>query len=162
MPDKGGLHEVLPLAGGKCAVNTPNAQVSRGCHSGSTKCDVGRLPGRRHARRQHGIFHAMLALLILFTSSGLLLAAVSVPLILRKIGPNPLYGFRVRKTLEDPAVWYPVNAYAAKRLLAVGLGMSISASLLFLVPGMDVVRTRGSTSVASLWPDAATVRAPQR
>ena len=59
----------------------------------------------------------MTPLLILFTGSGLLLAAVSVPLVLGKIGPNPWYGFRVRKTLADPAVWYPANAYAAKRLL---------------------------------------------
>jgi hypothetical protein len=81
----------------------------------------------------------MLSLMILFTTSGLALAAVSIPLILRRIGPNPLYGFRVKKTLEDPAVWYPVNAYAAKRLLAVGLGISISATLLYLVPSMDVL-----------------------
>ena len=52
----------------------------------------------------------MTTLMILFTSSGLLLAAIGVPLILGKIGPNPLYGFRVKKMLEDPAVWYPVNA----------------------------------------------------
>jgi uncharacterized membrane protein len=81
----------------------------------------------------------MVSLLILFTTSGLLLAAVSVPLILQKIGPNPLYGFRVKKTLEDPAVWYPVNAYAAKRLLAVGLGITLSAGLLFLVPEIDLL-----------------------
>ena len=80
----------------------------------------------------------MTPLLILFTGSGLLLAAVSVPLILRKIGPNPWYGFRVRKTLADPAVWYPANAYAAKRLLVVGLGVSVSAAVLFLVPGIDL------------------------
>lgn len=79
----------------------------------------------------------MVTLMILFTSSGLLLAVLSVPLILRTIGPNPLYGFRVQRTLEDPAVWYPVNAYAAKRLLVVGLGISVSASLLFFVPGID-------------------------
>ena len=75
----------------------------------------------------------MATLMILFTSSGLLLAAISVPFILGKIGPNPLYGFRVKKTLEDPAVWYPVNAYAAKRLLVVGVGISVSAALLFFV-----------------------------
>ena len=68
----------------------------------------------------------MTTLMILYTSSGLLLAAISVPLILGKIGPNPLCGFRVKKTLEDPAVWYPVNAYAAKRLLVVGLGISVT------------------------------------
>lgn len=82
----------------------------------------------------------MLLLLIVFTVNGLLLAGLSVPLILRKIGPNGLYGFRVKKTLEDPAVWYPVNAYAARRLLVVGLAISVSANVLFFVPGIDVVR----------------------
>jgi uncharacterized membrane protein len=81
----------------------------------------------------------MATLMILFVSTGLLLAALSVPLILRKIGPNPLYGFRVKKTLEDPAVWYPVNAYAAKRLLAVGLVISVTGLLLFFVPGVDLL-----------------------
>ena len=80
----------------------------------------------------------METLLILFVSSGLLLATISIPLILRKIGPNPLYGFRVKRTLEDPAVWYPVNAYAAKRLLVVGLVISASAIVLFFVPGVDL------------------------
>jgi uncharacterized membrane protein len=81
----------------------------------------------------------MATLLILIVSSGLLLAALSVPLILRRIGPNPLYGFRVKRTLEDPAVWYPVNAYAAKRLLVVGLVISVSGILLFFVPGVDLL-----------------------
>src|ERR1700677_4956929 len=80
----------------------------------------------------------MLALLLLYTLSGLLLAAISIPLILKKIGPNPWYGFRVRKTLDNPAVWYPVNAYAAKRLLVVGLVSSFSAVLLFFVAGIDL------------------------
>jgi hypothetical protein len=80
----------------------------------------------------------MLVLLLLFTFSGLLLAVISVPLILQKIGPNPWYGFRVRKTLDDPAIWYPVNAYAGKRLLAVGILNSLSAVLLFFVPGLEV------------------------
>ena len=80
----------------------------------------------------------MVTLMILFISSGLLLAALSVPLIVRKIGPNPFYGFRVKRTLEEPAVWYPVNAYAAERLRVVGLGISVSASLLCFVPGIDL------------------------
>ena len=80
----------------------------------------------------------MLALLLLNTSTGMLLAVISIPLILQKIGPNPWYGFRVKKTLEDPAVWYPVNAYAGKRLLVVGLVSSLSAVLLFFVPGIDL------------------------
>lgn len=80
----------------------------------------------------------MATLMILFSGGGLLLAAISVPLVLRKIGPNPLYGFRLRRTREDPAVWYPVNAYAGKRLLVVGLVIGVCAILLFFVPGLDL------------------------
>ena len=80
----------------------------------------------------------MLLLLLLYTVTGSLLAFLSIPLILRQIGPNPWYGFRVRKTLDDPAVWYPVNAYSAKRLLAVGLASSVTAVLLFFVPNLDL------------------------
>ena len=80
----------------------------------------------------------MMALLLLYSFSGLLLAAISIPLILQKIGPNAWYGFRVKKTLNDPAVWYPVNAYAGKRLLVVGIVSSLSAVLLFFVPGVDL------------------------
>src|SRR4051812_21870756 len=80
----------------------------------------------------------MTFLLILFVLEGLLLAGLSLPLILGKVGPNRWYGFRVRQTLDDPAVWYPVNAFAAKGLLCVGLGTSLVAALLYLVPGMDI------------------------
>lgn len=80
----------------------------------------------------------MLVLLLFNTITGLLLAVISIPLILQKIGPNPWYGFRVRKTLDDPAIWYPVNAYAAKRLLAVGFVSSLAAVLLFFVPDLDL------------------------
>ena len=81
----------------------------------------------------------MATLLILFVSSGLLLAGLSVPLLLRKVAPNPLYGFRVKRTLEDPTVWYAVNFYAAKRLLVLGLTSGLIAVVLFVVPGISFV-----------------------
>jgi hypothetical protein len=80
----------------------------------------------------------MLVVLLFNTITGLLLAVLSIPLILQRIGPNPWYGFRVKKTLNDPAIWYPVNAYAAKRLLAVGLASSLAAVLLFFVSNLDL------------------------
>jgi hypothetical protein len=85
----------------------------------------------------------MQVLVLLNTFTGLLLAVISVPLILQKIGPNPWYGFRVKKTLANPAVWYPVNAYAARRLLVVGLVTSGAAVLLSFV--------QGSTSTPTPW-----------
>ncbi len=81
----------------------------------------------------------MVLLLIVFSLSGLLLAVLSVPLIMGKVEPNPWYGFRVAKTLSNHAVWYPVNAYAAKRLLLVGIGIIVSAMVLFFVPGIELV-----------------------
>jgi uncharacterized membrane protein len=80
----------------------------------------------------------MTVLAIFYVATGLFLSALALPLIWRKVGPNPWYGFRVRQTLEDPAVWYPVNAFAAKGLLCVGLGTCTVAILLYLVPGIDV------------------------
>ena len=77
-------------------------------------------------------------LLLVFVCSGLLLAAISIPLILGKIGPNPWYGFRVERTLSDPVVWYAVNAYSAKWLLAVGIVNIVSAVVLYFVPEIDV------------------------
>ncbi len=80
----------------------------------------------------------MFLLMLMNTLSGLLLVALSFPLILGKIGPNPWYGFRVQKTLSDPAIWYPANAYAGKRLLVVGLIGSLFAFLFYFVPKIDL------------------------
>jgi hypothetical protein len=78
-------------------------------------------------------------LLALYSLGGLLLAGLSVPLILHKIPPNGLYGFRVRSTLENPQLWYKVNAYAGRRFLVVGLGTAIGAIILYFItlPNVD-------------------------
>jgi SdpI/YfhL protein family len=78
----------------------------------------------------------MTLLLVVYVGAGALLAILSLPLIRGKVGPNPWYGFRVRRTLEDPAVWYPANAYAAKGMLCVGLATCAAAVLLYLIPGI--------------------------
>jgi hypothetical protein len=70
-------------------------------------------------------------LLTLYAISGLVLASLSVPLILHKIPPNGLYGFRIPSTLNNSELWYKVNAYAGRRLLVVGLGSSIGSIILY-------------------------------
>jgi hypothetical protein len=70
-------------------------------------------------------------LLALYAVGGLLLAGLSVPLILRKIPPNGLYGFRLPSTINNPALWYQVNTYAGWRLLVVGLGSAVGSIILF-------------------------------
>ncbi len=78
----------------------------------------------------------MQTLLFLYVGSGLVLTMISLPLIAGKIKPNALYGFRVPATLDNPDLWYPVNRYAAKRLLIAGLLMIFAAVGLYFWPGI--------------------------
>jgi len=46
---------------------------------------------------------------ILFAVVGLVFIGISIPLIIRKVPPNPFYGCRTRKTLSDSKIWYEAN-----------------------------------------------------
>jgi hypothetical protein len=78
-----------------------------------------------------------ITMLLMQVIPGLLLIALSVPLIRGKIGPNAWYGFRVRRTLEDPAVWYKANAYAGKALIWAAIAMIVGGVALYPVPELD-------------------------
>jgi len=91
----------------------------------------------------------MIILMLMFLFSGGLLAVLFVPLIMGKIPPNGLYGFRVKKTMEDPDIWYPVNRYGGKWLLAAGLVLALAAVGLFFVPGISL--DGYSYSVLAVW-----------
>lgn len=80
----------------------------------------------------------MTALLVMYVVFGLLLAALAVPLLLDKVPPNPWYGFRVPSTLSDPALWYKVNRYTARGLLATGVLTALGAIILYRVPDLSV------------------------
>ncbi len=80
----------------------------------------------------------MLALMLMYTISGILLSLISIPLIFGKIGPNPWYGFRVPKTQSNPEVWYPANTYAAKRLFIVGIVDVFASMILYFIPNMNI------------------------
>lgn len=80
----------------------------------------------------------MSTLLFLYLAAGILLILLSIPLLLEKIRPNPLYGFRVSQTLDDPRVWYAANKYAAKRLMAAWASIVIAAAGLYFIPGISV------------------------
>ena len=40
-----------------------------------------------------------------------------IPLVLKLVPPNWLYGFRTRKTLSSPDIWYPANVFAGYALM---------------------------------------------
>lgn len=56
--------------------------------------------------------------------------ALAVPLVLQKVPPNCVYGFRTRKTLSSETTWYKAN-----RFLGCGLVASALASLVILCAG---------------------------
>ena len=44
-------------------------------------------------------------------------ALIALPLALRKVPRNRLYGVRTRRTLADDRVWYATNAYGGRCLI---------------------------------------------
>ena len=50
-----------------------------------------------------------------------LIAIVSVPLMLKLIPPNPVYGFWTKKAMSNPEVWFAVNAVGGRALLVASL-----------------------------------------
>jgi hypothetical protein len=72
-----------------------------------------------------------------FAFTGFLCIGSAIPLILQRVPPNPWYGFRVQATLENPAVWYPVNRSLGKCLLVFGLFVIVTSVGLSLVPGIN-------------------------
>jgi hypothetical protein len=64
-------------------------------------------------------------------ASCVLFAIISIPLILRVVPPNGIYGFRIGSTQSSSAIWYPANAFMGWALL---LAAVISGTLLAILP----------------------------
>ena len=56
---------------------------------------------------------------------GSLLALFSVPLILRRVPMNRLYGVRTAKAFASEANWYALNAYGGRLFLIFGLLLTV-------------------------------------
>lgn len=55
----------------------------------------------------------------LCVAAGVLLIMGGIPLYLRRVPPNPLYGVRLRAT-RDERIWYEINARAGRDLVVIG------------------------------------------
>src|SRR5690349_1235682 len=86
-----------------------------------TQCNDESRGSRRHFERQNevlreisiqrdvaGEIHPLnvfrIVIVAIHLAAGLLMIAMSLPLIRRRVPPNSLYGLRVRKTLGDPTI----------------------------------------------------------
>jgi uncharacterized membrane protein len=61
-----------------------------------------------------------------------LLAAAGVPLILKLIPPNPIYGVRTERALSRSEIWYEVNRFGGWALV---IAAGVAALLLMLWSG---------------------------
>jgi SdpI/YhfL family protein len=64
-------------------------------------------------------------------ASDVIFAIISLPLILRLVPPNGIYGFRTGRTQSSHAVWYAANAFHGWALLGAAV---LGAALLFVLP----------------------------
>jgi uncharacterized membrane protein len=74
----------------------------------------------------------------------LVVVGISIPLVLRLIGPNRVYGFRTGKTLSSPDIWYPANAFAGWTLL---IATGVSFMLFWFAPESWVARRWSSAAI---------------
>jgi hypothetical protein len=64
-------------------------------------------------------------------ASCVLMVVISIPLMLRVVPPNGVYGFRTSLTQSSAAIWYPANAFMGAALSAAAI---VSAILLVILP----------------------------
>ena len=60
-----------------------------------------------------------------------LLVLIAIPLALRMVPRNVMYGFRTRTTLSDDAVRFEANAQFGRRLIAASLCGALAACLIY-------------------------------
>src|SRR5690242_18008949 len=61
--------------------------------------------------------------------------AMGIPFVLGVVPPNRIYGFRIKRTLQDPAVWYPANRVTGLWSIWTGIaaaGVSVATLVLGL------------------------------
>ncbi|MEW6731571.1 MAG: SdpI family protein [Acidobacteriota bacterium] len=69
----------------------------------------------------------------LYFIMGLLYIGLGLPLYFKKIKPNRWYGFRTRKTLSDPEIWYAANKISGLDITIAGVVTSIAAIKLYFL-----------------------------
>jgi len=62
---------------------------------------------------------------------------LAIPLMLKKIPPNPIYGYRTPDLIKRPAHWFEVNAYFGLCLLLSSLFMGAVSLFLFAWRGFS-------------------------
>lgn len=94
---------------------------------------------------------------------GVLLIALAIPLMRRRIKPNWMYGVRFPATMADESVWYDMNARGGRDLVGIGVlylilltvawvfGAGWSPAVRFLIPvGFLVIALLGDAVLLAI------------
>ena len=74
---------------------------------------------------------------LIYVGLGCLLMLLGIPLMARVVGPNRLYGYRTKTTLNNREIWLAANALFGRVLLVTGGLVTIVAGFL-MAAGLDV------------------------
>ena len=66
-------------------------------------------------------------LLATYLLTSAVLIGSGIPLMLRKVGRNKLFGLRTKLTMSDDEIWFAANQVAGRWLIITGIGTAISA-----------------------------------
>ncbi len=75
--------------------------------------------------------------LLTILGCSVLMAVLAVPLMLRKVPRNRIYGFRSKATLRDDRMWYEANAFFGRGLFAAGIVTAVSMLFLYAAPDLS-------------------------
>ncbi|HET9328871.1 MAG TPA: SdpI family protein [Candidatus Eisenbacteria bacterium] len=73
-------------------------------------------------------------LVMVFVAFGALMVALAIPLILRRVRPNAIYGLRVPATFADEEVWYEANAWCGRDMVVLGSALVILPLVIAFLP----------------------------
>jgi hypothetical protein len=84
--------------------------------------------------------------------ANLVFVLLSIPLLLRKVRRNPIYGFRTRATLSDEFVWYEANAHFGLRFIVMSVISALATWLVYATAAVSPGAFLNLTLIAMLAP----------
>jgi hypothetical protein len=78
--------------------------------------------------------NAMQTIAAVISSSGLLIFLLAIPMVLRRVPPNRLYGVRTKASFASDDDWYRINAIGGRYLAVAGLVILVVGIVGFFLP----------------------------
>jgi uncharacterized membrane protein len=84
---------------------------------------------------QEELMNTLLGLILI--GCALLFVGLSLPLYLKKVQMNYLYGVRFQNSFQSDEAWYEINRYGGKQLMIWSLPMLIMGVIILFLPPLD-------------------------